>query len=138
MKETKFRIWDKEGKFMEELVWPWALVDGEVYNITLESLSGENILLMQYIGMKDRDGKDIYIGDILRLNNKNYCPGENLYYEGIVVVQPTEVLGYNIVTIKPPPEWNFDSTSMWHVGEGDTTEIIGNIYENKELLDNNK
>jgi len=135
MREFKFRIWDKNEKFMEELGWPWAIVDGEVYNITLESLAGENILLMQYTGLKDKDGKEIFIGDILRLNNKNYDPENDLYYEGIAVVQPTKELGYQIKPIKPiPDEWNYDSTSMWHVGEGDTTEIIGNIYENPELI----
>lgn len=130
MIETKFRAWDGEGNM--------------VY-LTLEDIFEKNIhglccyfpyaTIMQYIGIKDRNGREVYIGDIIRLNNKTYDPENDLLYEGIAVIEATEDLGYRIKPIKPiPPDWGFDSTSMWHVGEGDTTEVIGNKYENPELM----
>jgi len=144
MKEIKFRAWDKskEKMFSSDLIARIHFNKGLPYAVMLWSghaFFHNNMVIQQYIGMKDRDGKEIFIGDILRLNNKTYDPDDDLYYEGIAVVKSTAYLGYQIKPINPiPDEWRFDSTSMWHVGEGDTTEIIGNIYEDRHLLDDEK
>lgn len=72
---------------------------------------------LQYTGLKDKHGKEIYEGDILQLPSRYY--GDTYYEKSIGVI-----------------EWDYDS---WYVkNQGDAQysdmEIIGNIYENPELL----
>ena len=67
----------------------------------------------QYTGLKDKNGKEIYEGDILHLWGGEYCQG---YYE------------FNqIFTVK-------DLSDSFYLGECENIEVLGNIYENPELL----
>ena len=126
MREIKFRTFMPDSFGIERMIYPRDLLQ---FAMRMEF---KDVIPMQYTGLKDKNRKEIYEGDILLLNNKNYDPTNDLYYEGRVIVRGTEDLGYTFKPIDPIPE-SFDSTSMWHVGEEDTTEIIGNIYENPEL-----
>jgi len=138
MREIKFRAWDiKRKKWITDfLISPQGTVrcsgsgGGLLYGGVHETI----VEIVQYIGFTDKNGKGIFWGDILLVNNKNYDPENDLYYEGRVLVEKTEQLGFSLKPLDPVDEWSFDSTSMWHVGEGDTTEIIGNKYENQELM----
>jgi len=136
MREIKFRVWLKENQLMSDVFtlsrttqgWGMAAVDYR---------PKDHYELMQYTGLKDKNGREIYEGDIVRLNNKNYDPEYDLFYEGIVVVEQTESLGFNLKAIDPVIDGEFnkyDSSRFWHFAREDTTEIIGNIYENPELV----
>jgi len=72
---------------------------------------------MQYAGLKDVNDKDIYEGDIVDLVYEDFDPvGESYYREenSVPVVYEYEFLSY--------------------LGYADKIEIIGNIYENPELI----
>ncbi len=119
MREIKFRAWHKDGKKMSE---PWDLFegfDGEcMYSAYYD---GEQVLsypseveLMQYTGLKDKNGKEIYEGDIVsnELNKGKF---------------------WKI-------EWNNGGFDFFCDGRNSTDpkiwETIGNIYENKDLIKN--
>ncbi len=121
-----------------------------------------NAILMQYIGITDNThwgelkdweqgkrvkigyyendwtGREIYQGDLLDVNNENYDPENKLLYKGIVEVT-FEICGFGFTAINPKLYDDYrngiiwDSSSFWHVGEEDTTKIIGNIFQNPEL-----
>jgi uncharacterized phage protein (TIGR01671 family) len=86
----------------------------------LSDMPGNGVVLMQYTGLRDKNGREIYEGDILRVdwNDARY-------------------LVHNI----GPVIWD-DDNACWQLGEGGSPksdsrqcmEVIGNIYENPELL----
>ena len=122
MREIKFRAWDVDNKTWINL---WILrftKDGEV--MAVEELSGDGdsdifapgqIVLCQFTGLKDKNGKEIYEGDIL-YNEEWKTKTEVKFKEG---------------AFNPLVEIESDETT-WSLP--DEFEVIGNIYENPELL----
>lgn len=135
MREIKFRAWDKVLQKMiynrddipdiekwgneimnhpydEDEWYPMC----EMYQLnaiqTMQEQYCDKLIFMQYTGLKDKNGKEIYEGDILDH-------------------------GYG----KHPVVWN---TYRWELADGhsilwsDMCEVIGNIYENPELLKEEK
>ena len=71
--------------------------------------------LGQYTGLKDKNGKEIYEGDIIR--GKDFSKGVDVFYGNYGELQPFNFVGEYV---------------------GRDWKIIGNIYENPELLKNNE
>lgn len=145
MREIKFRAWDKNSKKIIYGRLVGAFFDAspnpdfsehEWDGTPLEEMNLEP--WKQYTGLKDKNGKEVYQGDILKVKADKEGYG-SCSYGGIVEVM-ADTCGYSLKPINPTfkemeergEAW--DSSSMWHVCEGDTTEVIGNIYENPELL----
>ncbi len=112
MREIKFKCWIKES-------------DEEVYRMTepvdaLEMCLGgmEVIDLMQYTGLKDKNGKEVYEGDILDDDSKNPFKINEMQDAQFT----WKMLKENVSGIFPSD------------CEYEECKIIGNIYENPELL----
>jgi uncharacterized phage protein (TIGR01671 family) len=141
MREFKFRVWCK-GKsdnpnFNKQ---KWFDINDVILNKYFPRLfnqNDDNFVIQQYTGLKDRDGKDIYEGDIVMsiynkeialvdFNNENYG----------------KVLGWNLLSIAffDPKQDRFVNTEQvpveYYYGKspGENWVIIGNIFQNPELL----
>lgn len=93
-------------------------VSGEQWcHSTLDARRVNNPILMQYTGLKDKNGKEIYEGDILSTGNleSGHRIVEVYFKDGCFYTKD-------------------ESFKKWRVAGWRTTEIIGNIYENPELL----
>lgn len=126
MREIKFRAWDPASKVMypvEAINFCGRKTVTVQYNPVKKFLM-DNIRLMQYIGAKDKNGVEIYEGDIIRHQSGKY--GTDF------VIQWSPILcGFTAVQVEighPSPQLN--QGTMCHF------EVIGNIYENPELVSN--
>ena len=136
-RQLKFRAWDKDYKEMLDNI---IIYQGEVYKNTMPvAVSPLNAELMQYVGFKDKHGKEIYEGDILRHTV------EIIETDGSVEVAEScyEVLfkmGCFITRTLDGcyPEYE-TFAERFSIGDGvnrlSDAEIIGNVYENPELLE---
>jgi len=105
--DGKMMWWDCEGDTVDSDIGVWR----EGYGVAVE--------IMQYIGLKDKNGTEVYEGDIVKCDSSLGCPHEIVWREAA----PFDNIG----------GWGLkgtNSTYDWIGGE----EVIGNIYENKELL----
>lgn len=114
-REIKFRAWDTDEKYM---YFP------DLYK--LSNYPSYRFTLTQYTGLRDKNGKEIYEGDIVVGVGKTKDNNWQIKRKPKVVewVSSKNGTGFNIVA---SPEDYADKTCM-------RTEIIGNIYESPELL----
>ena len=141
MREIKFRAWNKEEKIMVDLqkITPLALNDMMNTQLNLQGRSGlfipffKELELMQYTGLKDKNGKDIYEGDIIRgYDHKTSSNGG--FVDDVIGVVKYEGLSFSIQgkQIKNKEKWFYTMTSPREQDEH--IEVIGNIYANAKLL----
>jgi len=135
-REIKFRAWDKEYHEMRQVrvIW-WK--NGEVESIEDISYDGygaEDVVLMQYTGLKDKNDKEIYEGDIVKCTDTN----SDIEFTAIVEFGNPNYQyswGYQLKRISGDNP-NLDIL-LW-VGMEETgayCEVSGNIYENPELIE---
>ena len=119
MREIKFRAWDKKGKRMSRLVSLREIIKSE-RNDLLFKVELNNLEWMQFTGLKDKNGKEIYEGDIVSYG-KGYTPKEVIFHKGTFCYQTGE--------------------KEYHIFDESQGEVIGNIYEpprNNKLNKTNK
>ena len=126
MRETKFRVWDIARKCMCTVDRiDWGVMDGYGMRVFCEYSDGtygwifppeydeeaEGFYLVQYTGLHDKNGKEIYEGDIIE-GMHDFGPGGLHKRQGEI-------------------KWRGDGY-MIHYWED--FEVIGNIYDNPDLL----
>lgn len=127
----KFRAYHKELKMMFE-------VKSLVYTLRLARLTNRNdlassrtcsfddIILMQYTGLKDKNCVEIFEGDIVKSCGYDYCEGR--------VYRTTEFIGVIVYSKNSFCIKCGDVLGSWWSND-EEIEVIGNIYENPELLE---
>jgi len=113
-REIKFRAWNNERMTCKPIVGDGTngREAAEVWLNDALSLSDE--VLMQYIGLKDKNGKEIYEGDVVRCKDYGEEPIGVIVYrgDGFVIDWKSETDFNNSISVRL-----------------DTTEVIGNIYQ---------
>ena len=136
MREYKFRMWNKKEKKMYDvgvLDFDYKQVYMKGYlNYTTSSFQIEDIELMQFTGLHDKNGKEIYEGDIVKIKyRKGFKLGQAIYEEFIArVMYGSEYASFIIGNCNP----SIIVHECENLGDYKDIEVIGNIYENPELL----
>ena len=132
MREIKFRGWDEKNKEMVDNI---NLLFSNHLNECFEEYEECGLKIMQYTGLKDKNGQEICEGDILYISqmgvisNSFEAHDENrkvLFYEGSFCIE-------NYAKSENLDIENHYGIGLYHTP--DELEVIGNIYENPELLE---
>lgn len=124
----RFRAWDKEFK---EMVQVDALVfDGQIIkatykngNVVKEDL--KNYVLMQSTGLRDKNGKEIFEGDIIKVTNLSSWLEVVSFNEDKAMFVSKETKR----KVEETPLYDLFNTDIFEV------EIIGNIHTNPKLAE---
>ncbi len=135
MREIKFRVWDLQGKcWLPQAQLAVAAFYGHKDILTYQAEEDRwiaetiSFAVMQYTGVKDKNGREIYEGDII------LYPWATGDYSKAIIEYRT-------------PQWaspGFTAKTIWHdqddsgldIQFDSRAEVIGNIYENPELASN--
>ncbi len=125
----KFRAYD--GSSLNRMYQPDEVMvgNGDIWIIDEDSVAGDWIVnndlhLMQSTGLKDKNGKEIFEGDVVR-QVRTQPTTENETITGVVTMLEGAWLIMN--------DCEQLASFLW--SETDENEIIGNVYENPELLE---
>lgn len=127
-RQIKFRMWNKEIKEMYDvglINFQQRLIFMKHYEgYTQSSFALEDVELMQYTGLHDKNGKEIYEGDIVKILGGEYEQG---FYEWDEIVQIKDFIydGFNLMM------------DISQIGN-QAIEVIGNIWEDSDLLNDSK
>jgi uncharacterized phage protein (TIGR01671 family) len=121
-REIKFRVWDKDNNKMlhyDNDIVPCLTLNGVLQDCSKEVSSNVSYKyeLMQFTGLLDKNGKEIYEGDIVK----------SIEERGDELGDYTEELKQEVF---------FDGCAFYPVctAPSENWEVIGNIYQNKTLL----
>ena len=127
----KFRAWDKHNKKMftneELIIWNDNVYANDRRKLSVDKLKGWSIsdkFLMQSTGLKDKNGVEIFEGDALK--NNDY-PNQTFICKHSRLQASFQAESLNgLLTL-----------SLWKDEERDW-QVLGNIYENQELVEGKK
>ena len=119
-REIKFRAWDKRHNSMEYINDLYWFEENGIHDF-----NDDNYIFMQNTGLKDKNGKEIYDSDIVKVT---WGSGKIVFYE----VKYCESLGYHYLRDTK----NKEDDDIICIYDYSQMDVIGNVFNNPELLKN--
>ena len=132
MRELKFRAWSEETESFEF----FDLYEATECGLTNLQIWARNAQIEQYTGLKDKNGKEIYEGDIVRYAF-DHPEGERVEEVSFGKISDGEGYYHDYFLAWRTVDSDGDEAQSLLDLEGEC-EIIGNIHENSELLEGKK
>lgn len=124
MRDIKFRAFDKDLKRIlkvKEIDFEHRIVTLKISKLAIKKIPFENVELLQYTGIKDKNGKEIFEGDIFVHNNQKF----EVIYDGTRFIGVDSDRSGNGYVCYVDSCYKDGSSSI---------EVIGNVYENTGSL----
>lgn len=128
-REIKFRFWHLKDEKMIDWVWitqnAWNSFRGDTpISLLFDFLTvkKDEVVIQQFVGLLDKNGKEIYEGDILKCWDDCIVEEWSKYHIGVIVHFG---LGFTLKVEENYLDWFHNAENI---------EVIGNINENPELL----
>lgn len=140
MREIKFRCWDGKkmlpvrlidfdmsGKPHEVRTWEARQVSDDAFDFDFPVHIAVEVKLMQFTGLTDKNGNEIFEGDIVSHNKRLYEVAIN--FNGFYLQR------YKLWRGRFKPSFCY-SLSLFTKPNGsvESAEVVGNVYENKSLI----
>ena len=147
MRELKFRIWDKTDREWTSYPPFFSSAHGKIFEFFPSKYQAENLVIQQFTGLTDKNGKEIYEGDIVRFDEPTkLCQDvymSSLYVFGFYNGSFLNPVIYNSIngrkfskvepnSLNPDGRAKLDSNPHF---DWTRAEVLGNIYEDSELID---
>ena len=131
MRIIKFRAWDKDNK---KMLFELDLVGRITFYNGLKMIGDSYEPLMQFTGLTDKNGKEIYEGDIVK-NTRHNNQLIEIFWEGCITGDENNINGINYINWGG---WYFKKLpkdkEMTMATYKNDIEVVGNIYENPDLM----
>ena len=134
-REIKFRVWDKHNKKFCDWREASAIVGTDNSEtqmrcgiIELNNNESSDYIFSQYTGLKDKNGKEIYESDIIQIKDRFVMWSKS---KGQIVEDVNAVVVWSGDGFIPQ---RLPNTRLW-ILDMEQYEVVGNIYENPELLE---
>lgn len=124
MREIKFRVWCKNKNEWEKDYMSLSQTGQLIDVFKNKPVSHENHIIQMHTGLKDKNGKEIYEGDIFIINKD-----DDEWYD--TVIWDSRLARFELNHFRSP----VTDISLLDARKYKNCEIIGNIYENPELLE---
>ena len=135
-RELKFRYWDGSNMYYHTTLW-----DGKLWD-TMQDIEIDGYELMQSTGLKDKNDKEIWESDILKCHSKKVIhkeSGPEPYFE---IPEFKDIVFNNVIYWLDSNKPNgfrikggkFSKQLTFSTIYNMEAEVIGNIYENPELI----
>lgn len=127
--ELEVRLWDTSKK---KMLKPRKVIGKNFYDM-------RHCIPFLYSGLEDKNGVDIYEGDIIRSfhfkgprNKKNYLYHQVVYSQKYATFMAVSRGSNGMFDLQPGNVW------LWVLLKEPSCEVVGNIYENPELMNGDK